>query len=66
MVGFKCFCGFPFVHGVIDVTQIHIQEHKRTFVVFFFSSPSHITCNYKLLLTTKRSLEIFLWGCSAP
>ncbi len=24
MVGFKHFCGLPFVHGVIDLTQIHI------------------------------------------
>jgi hypothetical protein len=24
MAGFKRLCGLPFVHGVIDVTQIHI------------------------------------------
>jgi hypothetical protein len=46
MVGFKWFCGLPFVHGAIDVTQIHIQKPKGTCAGFFLSSLSHITCNY--------------------
>jgi hypothetical protein len=48
MVGFKCFCGLPFVHGAIDVTQIHIQEPKGTFFGFFFQVQiiSHATMTY--------------------
>ncbi len=46
MVGFKWFCGLPFVHGAIDVTQIHIQKPKGTCAGFYLSSLSHITCNY--------------------
>ncbi len=38
MVGFKTFCGLPFIHGAIDV--IHIHKSKRTFVRDYFSFKS--------------------------
>jgi len=67
MAIFKGFCDLPSVHGVINMTQIHITKTKGTFVGdFFLSNPSHTTCNYKLLLTTKRSSQISLWACPTP
>jgi hypothetical protein len=43
MAIFKGFCCLPFIHGVIDVTQIHIQKPKGTFVgdFFFFKFKSY-------------------------
>jgi hypothetical protein len=31
MVGFDDLCGLPYVHGVIDYTQIHIHKPKGVF-----------------------------------
>ncbi len=40
MEGFKDWCGLPFVQGVINYTQIHIQKRKATFVAKLFSCKS--------------------------
>lgn len=48
-------------------TNTHSETQRNIYWNFFFLwHPSHITCNYKLLLTTKRSSHIFLWACPTP
>lgn len=42
MVGFKNWCGLPYVHGVIEYTQIHIQKPKGVFVIGYFSYKSKV------------------------
>jgi hypothetical protein len=37
---FQIFCGFPFVHGAIDVTRLHIQMGEST-----LSPPKVISTN---------------------
>jgi hypothetical protein len=37
---FQIFCDFPFVHGAIDVTQLHIQMGE-----FTLSSPKIVSTN---------------------
>jgi hypothetical protein len=40
VVRFKNFCGLPHVNGVIDITQIHIQKPRGSFVGDYFSFKS--------------------------
>jgi len=40
MKGFKGFCGLPYVHGAIDVTQIYIQKPHNAFIGDYFSFKS--------------------------
>jgi hypothetical protein len=42
MVGFEHWCGLPFVQGVIDYTQIHIQKPKGASTAEFFSYKSKV------------------------
>ncbi len=49
MVGFKDWCNFPFLHGVINCTHIHIQKLNGVFVVdcTIFTSPKPTTYKFK-------------------
>jgi hypothetical protein len=42
MRGFKRYYGLPFIHGAIDVTQIHIQKPQSAFNGDYFSFKSKV------------------------
>jgi hypothetical protein len=45
MDGFKTFFGIPFIHGTIDVIQIHLYKRKGSFVGNFFLFKFKGYCN---------------------
>jgi len=47
----------PYVHGVIDVTQIHMQKPRSPFVRY--SNPKFTSCSCNLWFFVVRSLEMF-------
>jgi hypothetical protein len=62
MIGFNDFCELLSVHGVIDCTQIHIQNPRVfTLLIIFPTSPKHIlVCNSKLWLTIIGAFKMYL------
>ncbi len=61
MASFKGFYGLPSIHGVIDMTQIHIQKPKGTCVgdFSFFKSKSY-NMQLQVVDNQKKFTDIFV------
>jgi hypothetical protein len=65
MIGFKNFSSLQYVYGVIDVTQVHVQNPKGLFAKDYYSFKSK-TYNIQLQVVVDPQKKTFAISLSNP